>query len=95
MAQADLDTDDTAYLNFSSNSGQSTQYKYSSAPYMNQKITIDLMFTGGEIEFKANGQSMEVMRFTPRPFQIAIAVSSVPWKSGDNVTRLYSVRVLQ
>ena len=86
LASAILDTDDTAYLAFTSGSF-STEYEYSSVPYMDQWITLEIKTSGNVVQFYANGVLLETTSFAPSgTFQLGLSVSSVPWKSGDNDT---------
>lgn len=91
ISSVTLDTDDTAYLAFGSQ-GRSTEYKYSSAPYLNHPISLDLIIKGDEIAMGPTGGFVEHMTFIDiASYQLAFAVGSVTWKSGDNQTRMYSV----
>jgi YD repeat-containing protein len=86
LASAILDTDDTAYLAFDSGAF-STQYEFSSAPYMDQWITLRIKTSGNIVQFFANGVLLETTSFTASgTFQLGLSVGSVPWKSGNNDT---------
>lgn len=92
-ANLDLDTDDTAYLNFSCGA-QTTQYKHSSSGYLNRFITVDFVVDSGIIDLYIDGAFMEKMSFPQQSsYRLAIAVSSVPWKSGNNVSSFDSIKV--
>lgn len=92
-AQAILDTDDTAYLNFGSGSSF-TEYTYSSAPYMNAWITLRIQVVGSSVNFYAdNGTGSQLLKAwpvsvasPPDAYYLAFAVGSVCWKSGPNDT---------
>jgi RHS repeat-associated protein len=91
LALAALDTDDTNYLNFSS-ATSSTEWKYAGTPYMNRTVAIRMKVTGNQIQFYADGILKETMPFSaPGPYALAVSVSSVSWKSGDNTTDFASV----
>lgn len=89
----DLDTDDTAYLNFSSG-GLSTEYQYSSTPYMNKWISLRIQIVGSQVNFYAdNGTGPQLLKTWPVPvtsppdaYYIAFGAGSVCWKSGGNDT---------
>ncbi|HEX3747049.1 MAG TPA: hypothetical protein VHW09_24100 [Bryobacteraceae bacterium] len=91
LAEADLDTNDTAYLGLGSG-GRSSGYAYSSAPYLNTLITIRIIINGDHARVYANNELMVSYPFTPVvPYQLGLAVNSVSWKSGDNITDFYRV----
>ena len=91
LASAILDTDDTAYLAFTSGAF-STDYEFSSVPYMDQWITLRIKTSGNTVQFFANGILLETTSFTPSgTFQLGLSVASVPWKSGDNDTSFRQV----
>jgi hypothetical protein len=93
LAEADLDTDDTCYLNFGTGA-YSTQYEYSCTPYMDTLLPIRLQVQGGQITFYADGNSMVTFPYTPPPtgpVQLGFDAGSVPWKSGSNDTTFSSV----
>jgi hypothetical protein len=90
---ADLDTNDTAFLNFSSGTF-STQFKYSSAPYMNVWITLRIQIVGSQVHFYVdNGSGQQLVQTWPIPvsssgeaYYLFFAAGSVCWKSGFNDT---------
>jgi hypothetical protein len=91
LASSILDTDDTAYLAFTSGSF-STEYEYSSVPYMDQWITLEIKTSGNVVQFYANGVLLETTSFTlSGTFQLGLSVGSVPWKSGGNDTSFRQV----
>ena len=91
LADASLDTNDTAYLGFASG-GQSSGYTFPSAPYMNTPITIRIVIDGNQASFYANNQLMATYPFTRLvPFQLGFAVGSVSWKTGDNISDFFRV----
>jgi len=91
ISSVTLDTDDTGYFAFGSQ-GLSTEYKYSSAPYLNHQISVDLIIQGNQITMGPSDGFVEHMPFVNvAAYQLAFAVGSVSWKSGDNQTRIYSV----
>jgi hypothetical protein len=93
LAEADLDTDDTCYLNFGTGA-YSTQYEYSCAPYMDLLVPIRLQVQGNQITFYADGNPMVTFPYSPPPtgpVQLGFNSSSVPWKSGSNYTTFTSV----
>lgn len=93
VVEVDLDTDDTAYLNFSSGAF-STQYQYSSAPYMNKWITLRIQVVGNQVNFYAdNGSGQQLLQTWPVPvssppdaYLLVFGSGSVCWKSGANDT---------
>lgn len=90
-AVAILDTNDTNYLDFSAG-GLSTEYKYSSTPYMNKWTTIELRVVGTTVFFLADGVQLESMPvITQGGLRAAVGAGSVSWKSGANDTSFRSI----
>lgn len=87
VVQVVLDTDDTAYLIFSSGSN-STEYTYSSGPYLNRWITLRIQIDGSQVNFYANnGNGQQLLKTLPVPsdsYYLAFGAASVCWKSGAN-----------
>jgi hypothetical protein len=100
VIRVDLDTDDTAYLNFNSGSF-STQYTYSSAPYLNKWITLRIQVLGSQVRFYAdNGAGSQLLQTYPVPvssspdsYDLFFSAGSVCWKSGGNDTSFRLIQV--
>lgn len=91
LASTVLDTDDTNYMCFATAS-QSTQYKWPSQPFMNTKVKLGFKVLGESVQFIVNGTVYETFPFPIYEYYSpAISVSSVKWKSGDNVTTFFEV----
>jgi tetratricopeptide (TPR) repeat protein len=95
-----LDTNDTAYLALASGSN-STEYRYSSAPYLNRWITLRIHVLGSQVSFYADsGSGQQLLQTWPAPissapdsYYAAFAVGSISWKSGPNDTTFRRIAV--
>jgi len=99
VIEDDLDTNDTAYLNLAAGAN-STQYNYSSAPYMDKWITLRIQIVGTQVNFYAdNGSGPHLLQTYSAPvssppdaYYIVFGAGSICWKSGGNDT---SFRLIQ
>lgn len=93
-----LDTDDTNYLLFASGP-YSTDYSYSSTPYLNRWITLRIQTVGAQVKFYADsGGGSQLLQTWPRlnqsdSYNLVFGSGSVCWKSGPNNTSFRSISV--
>ena len=88
---ADLDTNDTACLYLNSR-GQPTAPLCPSTSYMNRTLALRIVVVGYQVTFYDDHSALGSLPFSPvGPYAPVIAVGSVNWKGGDNITTFYSV----
>jgi hypothetical protein len=89
-----IDTDDTAYMFYCPSVSYCDGYlKYPSGAFMNRKLVVRVKTTPTQIQFYINGTLMQTYAYTPATgsYQLAFGVGSISWKSGFNVSDIYSV----